>query len=197
LVVNTSPSATHIVPEISEIVDVDSFEVEKSLQQPKRLATQCNGYSLIFPDGKSPHTAYPFALHDTQNLPWDYTIQSGKMSLFSQGCTGMTDEARPCQHCQQLRTNQVLEKIVSQLENGIHENTQFAYYGFSGLHELLLRKNQRLEFYRLRGLNQARQLLGKAVALSENKRLLMAIASGKTQRVDQVITIGLRQKKRE
>jgi hypothetical protein len=88
-----------------------------------------------------------------------------------------------------------LEKIVSQIRNGIHENTKFAYYGFGGLHEILQRKNQRIEFYRLRGLNQAKQLLGKAVALSENKRLLMAIASGKTQQVDQVITIGLHQKK--
>ena len=94
-VVNTSPSAAHIVPEISEIINIDSFKVEKSLQQPKRLATQCNSYSLIFPDGKSPHTAYPFALHDTQILPWDYSIRSGKMSLFSPGCTGMADEARP------------------------------------------------------------------------------------------------------
>jgi hypothetical protein len=95
-VVNTSPSAAHIVPEISEIIDVDSFEVEKSLQQPKRLAIQCNGYSLIFPDGKSPHTAYSFALHDTRILPWDYAIRSDKMSLFSQGCTGIADDTRPC-----------------------------------------------------------------------------------------------------
>jgi hypothetical protein len=196
-VVNSHPSATRITPESSQsqVIDVESFEIENGLQNPKRLATRCNGYSLVFPDGKSPHTAYPFALHDTRILPWDYAIRSGKMSLFSQGCTGMANEATPCRQCEQLCTNQVLEKIVSQIKNGIHENTEFAYHGFGGLHEILQRKNQRIEFYRLRGLNQARQLLGKAVALSENKRLLMAIASGKTQRVDQVITVGLRQKK--
>ena len=68
------------------------------------------------------------------------------------------------------------------MEDGIHENTGFAYHGFSGLQELLHRKNLLIEFYLLRasGLNQARKLLAKAAALPDQKRLLMAIASGKT-----------------
>jgi hypothetical protein len=57
------------------------------------------------------------------------------------------------------------------------------------------RKNQRIEFYRMRGLNQARKLLSKAIALADQKRLLMAIASGKVSHVDRLISIGLRQKK--
>jgi hypothetical protein len=195
-VVNTNPLAAGMIPKTPQIIDVDFLEDEKSLQQLKTLATECNGHTLVFPDGKSPHTAYPFALHDTCILPWDYAIQNGKMSLFSKGCTRMTEEeTRSCRPCQQLRTNQNLENIVSRIRNRIHENTDFVYHGFSGLQEILQRKTQQIEFYRLRGLNQARQLLGKAVALSENKRLLMAIASGKMQRVDQVISIGLRQKK--
>jgi hypothetical protein len=47
----------------------------------------------------------------------------------------------------------------------------------------------------LRGLNQAKKLLSKATVLSDQKRLLMAIASGKVSRVDRVLSIGLRQKK--
>jgi hypothetical protein len=43
---------------------------------------------------------------------------------------------------------------------------------------MLLCKNQQIEFYRLRGLNQARKLLTKATALSDQKRLAMAMASG-------------------
>ena len=160
------------------------------------LATPCKGYTLIFPDGKSPHTAYPFALHETLILPWNYMIRDGEMMLFSKSCTGLSKgDMRSCQGCQQLGGNEHLERIVSRIKDGVHENTPFAYFGFSGLQEILQRKKQQVEFYRLRGLNQARQLLGKAVALSESKRLLMAIASGKTQRVDRVISIGLRQKK--
>jgi len=52
-----------------------------------------------------------------------------------------------------------------------------------------------IEFYRLRGLNQARKLLTKATALSDQKRLLMAIASGKASRVDRLISINLHQRR--
>jgi hypothetical protein len=88
-----------------------------------------------------------------------------------------------------------LEGILKRIENGIHERTGFAYYGFSGLQETHYRKNRMIEFYRLRGLNQAKKLLAKATALSDQKRLIMAIASGKISRVDCLISIGLQQKK--
>ena len=81
------------------------------------------------------------------------------------------------------------------MDEGLHENSLFAYYGFTGLQELLQKKNQLVKFHRLHGLNQARKLLSKATALSDQKRLLMAIASGKVNRVDRVISLGLRQKK--
>jgi hypothetical protein len=78
-----------------------------------------------------------------------------------------------------------------------------AFMKTPGLHTMDLAASRRcfivktrlIEFYRLRGLNQARKLLAKATALSDQKRLLMAIASGKASRVDRLISIGLRQKK--
>ena len=190
------PIAAGIIAETPQVIDVDSLGIEERPEGPHMSVTACNGYILIFPDGKSPHTAYPFALHETLTLPWDYMVRNGEMVLFSKSCTRKAKgKARYCQACQQLCGNEHLERIVSRIKDGVHENTAFAHIGFSGLQEILRRKNQQVEFYRLRGLNQARQLLGKAVALSESKRLLMAIASGKTQRVDRVISIGLRQKK--
>jgi len=44
-------------------------------------------------------------------------------------------------------------------------------------------KTSKIEFYRLRGLNQAKKLLTKATALSDQKRLVMAIVSGKASRL--------------
>jgi hypothetical protein len=160
--------------------------------------TVCKGYILIFPEGKLPHTAYPFALHETLTLSWDYMAQNGEMVLFPKSCTRILKEkaaAPSCWECQQLCRNENLERIVSQIKDGVHKNTAFAYVGFSGLQEILQCKNQQVEFHRLCGLNQAKQLLRKAVTLSESKWLLMAIASGKTQCVDQVISIGLHQEK--
>ena len=178
------------------IIDVDAFEYEDTLKQPKKSATACEGYAIIFSDGKSPHTAYPFALHDTIILPWDYALKNGVMKLFARSCRGLSGGSGvTCQPCRNLAKNETLESILTRIEGGIHENAGFAYHGFSGLQEILRRKNQLIEFYRLRGLNQAKKLLVKAAALSDQKRLLMAIASGRASRVDRLINIGLRQNK--
>ena len=128
----------------------------------------CKGYTMTFPDGKSPHTSYPFALHDTMVLPWDYALKNGTMKLFTHGCHGSSGGGT-CQPCQQLKKNKALEKILMRMEDGTHENTGFAYHGFSGLQEMLHRKNLLIEFYWLRGLNQAKKLLAKAAALSNQK----------------------------
>ena len=178
------------------IINVDAFEYEDILKQPTMSAVACEGYTIIFPNRKSPHTAYPFALHDTIVLPWDYALKNGVMKLFARSCRGLFEgSGAACQPCRQLVKNETLKNILTRIENGAHENARFAYHGFSGLREILHRKNQLIEFYRLRGLNQAKKLLVKAAALSDQKRLLMAIASGKASRVDRLINIGLRQKK--
>jgi hypothetical protein len=91
--------------------------------------------------------------------------------------------------------NKTLEGMLTRLEEGVNEKLAFAYHSFRGLIEILHRKNRQIEFYRLRGLNQARRLLSRTTALSDQKRLLMAIASGKVNRVDRLIAIGLGQKK--
>jgi hypothetical protein len=66
-------------------------------------------------------------------------------------------------------TNAILDSIFTQIADGIHENTGFAYHGFSGLQEILRCKNLWIEFYHLRGLNQARKLLTKAISLDDQK----------------------------
>ena len=75
--------AAGIIARTPIIIDVDSFRAEEPTEGPQMLATPCKGYTLIFPDGKSPHTAYPFALHETLILPWNYMIRDGEMMLFS------------------------------------------------------------------------------------------------------------------
>ena len=183
-----------------EVIDVDSFEFEDTLvQEPKTLmsAKICKGYALNFPDGQSPHGSYPFALHSHLKLPWNYTVCNGQMALFAQSCPGLlkNNGIDSCHMCQNLIKNKVLEGILMHLKEGSNENISFAYHGFHALIEMLHRKNHQIEFYRLRGLNQARKLLSRTTALSDQKWLLMAIASGKVNRVDHLILIGLAQKK--
>ena len=180
-----------------DIIDIDSFEFEDTLEQTKNpVHRMCKGYTLSLPGNKSPHSVYPFTLHDTLVLPWDYTVKNSMMSLFARSCTGHSEgESYVCQPCQQLLNNKVLEGVLARIAEGVHENATFAYHGFSGIQEMLRRKNRQIDFYRLCGLNQAKKLLSKAAALSQQKRLVTAIASGNINRVDRLISIGLWQKK--
>ena len=181
--------------EQSEII-TNSFEFEDSLGTINTSANLCKGYVLVYSDGKSPHTSYPFALHDTLVLPWDYALRNGVMALFSRACLVFVDESeQSCRPCQLLRENKTLEKILARIDEGVHENAGYAYYGFSALSEVLHRRTQQLRISELRGLNQAKKLLSKATVLSDQKRLLMAIASGNVNRVDRILSIGLHQNK--
>jgi hypothetical protein len=155
---------------VIDIIDVDAFT--SNLDSPDILkpsnmsAGLCKGHVLAYPEGKSPHTCYPFALHDTLVLPWDYMVRNSVMTLFSPSCPGKPQGGfESCFACQQLVKNGNLEGIIERIEQGIHDNSKFAYHGFSGLHEMLHRKNQQIDFYRFHGLNQARKLLAKATTL--------------------------------
>jgi len=179
-----------------DIIEMDSFEFKDTLEPTIYPTSECRRYTLSIPGNKSPHTAYPFALHDTLVLPWDYMMKNSVMTLFARSCTGSPEgESVACQPCRQLLNNNVLEGVLIRMAEGVHENAIFAYHGFSGIQEMLHQKNQQIDYYRLHGLNQAKKLLSKATALSEQKRLLTAIASGKANRVDRLISIGLQQKK--
>ena len=176
-----------------DVIDVDLLE---DILEERIHVRTCKGYALVLPKGKSPYTCYPFALHDTLILPWDFKMQSRMMILFSQSCTGQVAEGvNSCHSCQCLVKNQTLEGIRTRINEGVHKNSALTYHGFSGLQDLLHRKNKPIEFYRMQGLNQARKLLSKATALMDHKRLLMAIVSGKISRVDRLISIGLQQRK--
>jgi hypothetical protein len=87
-----------------EVINVDTFELEDTLQRPpKTSANLCEGYALPFPDGQSPHDSYPFALHSQLELPWDYSVRNGRMTLFARSCTQLVkDDVDSCHACRNL-----------------------------------------------------------------------------------------------
>jgi hypothetical protein len=142
-----------------DVIDVDLLEDSNPQKKTgKMLAETCKGYTLVFPKGKSPYTCYPFALHDTLILPWDFKVKNGMMTLFAQNCTGQVDVgASSCRPCQHLVKNQTLEGTRTRIDEGVHENSAFAYHGFSGLQDMLHQKNRRIEFYRMWGVEPSKE----------------------------------------
>jgi hypothetical protein len=123
-------------------------------------------------------------------------LRNGVMTLFARTCSRLAKNGvQLCRACQLLQEDKTLEGILTRIEKGTHENANYAYYGFSALSELLRRRTQQFQISELRGLTQAKKLLSMATVLSDQKRLLLAIASGKVNRVDRLLSIGLRQKK--
>jgi hypothetical protein len=180
---------------VIEVIDVDDLVDEPTPKKSSTLRAACNGYVLDFPDGQNPHNAYPFALHKFHSIPWDYSVRNGIMTLYSRSCDGYSysqhGDTMSCKACQGLAKNGTLDGIRTRIEDGVNKSAPLPYHGIGGLLNLMRLQ----EFYRLRGLNQTKKLLGNLTALSDHKHLLIAMASGKVARLDAVIRIGLQQKK--
>ncbi|KAF6745690.1 hypothetical protein DFP72DRAFT_1077229 [Ephemerocybe angulata] len=188
------PSAIEI---LSDTEDFSSPTISKEAAPaiPRTVSHdfECMGYKLQIPNGSSPHSAYPFGLHDRTDLPWDYAVKNGRMFLTSRQCEKrVVGDGEACRCCRALERNNVLKGIVGRMRDGVKEGTVYAYHGIGGLHGLLRVKSKRVEYYRLRALTQARRLAAKATTISNNKRFLHAIASSKVERVDKIIRLGLR-----
>lgn len=193
---NTPDNTTEV-----QLIQVAAVKPHSQNSQPsneRSTSLSCIGYRLNFPPGLSPHTAYPFALHATQPIPWNYSIIDDEMRLYSKNCqkalTKTTSQHKSvCQECRDLVRHTTLAGIKKRIENGVDKNTPYAYRSISHLLTTLRQKDTLIDSLRLRGLNQARTLLNRSTTLSEHKRFLIAISSAKYGNVERIIRIGLKQ----
>lgn len=60
----------------------------------------CNGIVLTFPPGQNEHVSYPFTLHRTHALPWNYQSINNKFFLQARSCKKKPIEAgSTCKNC--------------------------------------------------------------------------------------------------
>lgn len=167
-----------------------------SVAQSSKRVHPCEGYKLDIPEEKSPHTAYPFGLHEATCLPWDYAVRGRAMLLTSHKCRKkVRKEGAVCQSCASLSLSPVIQGILDRMNHGTHINTTHAYRGFDELTVILKRHADQNQFLRFHALNQARSILRKTEKISDHDRLLVAISSESVARVDRVIHVALRQKR--
>jgi hypothetical protein len=94
-------------------IDVDAMADSTVVARPNqviKLQHRCSGYIFNLPAGQSPLSTYPFALHDSMNLPWDYAVTNGMLTLHAHACEGAV-EGMVCNICQNLQLNSILEGI--------------------------------------------------------------------------------------
>ncbi|KAF8223879.1 hypothetical protein L208DRAFT_1124317, partial [Tricholoma matsutake] len=149
---------------------------------PPPRSKMCSGIPINFPPGKSAHSSYPYGIHDKLGDSWDYSVISGVMVLHAKGCTSKAQcTSGCCKHCEALTKNGNLQGILQQIETGVHENTHLMYHIIGGLVMIVRRKTGEVCALCLRRLNDAQKLAGKAVALDNFKRWVMAVGSGKVE----------------
>jgi hypothetical protein len=77
-----------VVQSLTDIIEIDSFEFEDTLQKTNQSGVICHGYAFILPDGHSPYTSYPSSvLHFIKGkeqegyLPWSWLLPKATISL--------------------------------------------------------------------------------------------------------------------
>jgi len=62
-------------------IDVDALDsLPSPLPHPSCTnIQQCCGFKVHFPPGESPHSSYPYGVHNELGNPWDYSVTRGVM----------------------------------------------------------------------------------------------------------------------
>jgi hypothetical protein len=186
-----------------KIIDVDSIELvatQKSQSESSKkhaeeaeLSAPCYGILVLFPAGKTHHTSYPFGIHGEQPVPWNYHSIDDRFFVQARDCKkGLVNDERNCSACGRITSYPRYQGIIERIHHGVHENTPLVYHPHGNLTELVRRKAAQVQQLRLVKLNDTRKLLGKAAALDDHKPWIMAIASGKVERVTALVQAGLK-----
>ncbi|KAH9167194.1 hypothetical protein EDB89DRAFT_2126133, partial [Lactarius sanguifluus] len=164
-------------------------------EHPRRRGACCEGILVQFPHGKNHHISYPFGIHSERDLPWDYRSTRDKFYIQAKLCRRPSiSKGNACNDCQALTSVPLYISIMDRIRNGVHENTPLIYHGIGGLVEVARHKTEQVQQLRLTKLNASRRLLGKATALDDHKQWIMAIASGRVDRVASLVQAGLKHK---
>ncbi|TFK58449.1 hypothetical protein BDN72DRAFT_739650, partial [Pluteus cervinus] len=150
----------------------------------------CTGVVVNLPAGVSPNTAYPFGLHNLPAYGWDYSVMNGVLTLRSRLCKPRHG-TNQCAACRELSKNDVVINLLQRVEDGVHENAPLIYHGIGSLMDITRQKNTYINKLQLKGLNDARKIVSRGVLLETHKQWIMAIGSGRVERVDRLVRAGL------
>ncbi|KAH9027883.1 hypothetical protein EDB85DRAFT_1892780 [Lactarius pseudohatsudake] len=194
----------HVSDRVSEACfDARSDVTKRALDSRLRIRASvegrlacCEGVLVLFPHGKNHHISYPFGIHNERDLPWDYCSTRDKFYIQAKlCCKPPISKGNACNDCQALTSIPLYISIMDRIRHGVHENALLVYHGVRGLIEVARHKIEQVrQLQRLTKLNASRRLLGKATALDDHKQWMMAITSGRVERVASLVQAGLKHK---
>jgi hypothetical protein len=104
----------------------------------------------------------------------------------------LSEAGRPCEACEKLTSSTLYTGIMSRIKHGTHKNIPLVYHGVGGLMTIVQRKIDMVAQLHMSKLKDSQKLLVKAVTLEDHKQLILAIASGRVERVAPLIQAALK-----
>jgi hypothetical protein len=150
------PALLSQLPSSSTPIDID-IEPERA---PKRES--CRQHLISVPQGQTAIGAYPFLPHVEDHVPWEFTSHHGSLLLHARNCKGQPlDNDGLCQQCRNLLSSDKFRKLLAHMQEGvICENIPYKYHGLASLAKITQKKEQTIEMYRTRCMNNTQKLLG-------------------------------------
>ena len=179
--------------EILKIVKGVRKQAREPKSVPKSAKSSCEGVRITFPAGMSQHTSYPFGIHSEHNVPWNYRSIDDDFYLQAKLCQkSLSLEGGICKNCWRLTSSPLYARIMQRIKFGAHKNTPLVYHGIGALMTVARRKTDQIEQLRMSKLNDSQKLLVKATTLEDHKQWILAIASGRVDRVALLVQAGLK-----
>ncbi|KAH9015472.1 hypothetical protein EDB84DRAFT_1582181, partial [Lactarius hengduanensis] len=213
-VITETPTCVENTTENQDIIDVDEIEDVVREAEPRvdhkgkqkvgahqcrdnvhkpAKRWPCEGILVTFPEGTTHHQSYPFGMHGERSIPWNYRSTDDVFYLQAKSCQKTSPtEGRPCEDCRKLTSSTLFTGIMDRIRFGTHENIPFMYHGVGALIAIARRKTDQIDQLRMSKLNDSRKLLTKAGALEDHKQWILAIASGRVDRVASLVQAGLK-----
>ncbi|KAH9009043.1 hypothetical protein EDB85DRAFT_1903531 [Lactarius pseudohatsudake] len=158
---------------------------DKPAKRPRKWP--CGGVVITFPEGTNHHMSYPFGMHSERSMPWNYHSIDDTFYIQAKSCQKISSmEGGTCENCQKLTSGNLFAGILSRIKFGTHENVPLMYHGVGALITIARRKTDQIEQLRMSKLNDTG-------ALEDHKQWILAIASGRVDRVASLVQAGLKQ----
>jgi hypothetical protein len=103
-------------------------------------------------------------------------------------------EGEACRACKDIQSDDNFNTMMDRIQHGVHPNSTLDYQPIGGLIELVRRKTDQIEQMHLTKLNDNRKLETHAASLADHKQWILAIASGRVERVSALVQAGLKRK---
>ncbi|KAJ8473666.1 hypothetical protein ONZ45_g16214 [Pleurotus djamor] len=156
----------------------------------------CKGLLFEFSDN-SIYLSYPWHLHHYQQLSYHFTSVEAKGTRFrirSNNCLNLTVAGKSvCPRCEELNTSEEVSHLRERAASQPSSGTNYRFYSFQQLCELLIKKNTQINDLKLQCMNLSRKASSLNGRLSDHQLMMSIIAEKDIPGLQRIIAVAIQQ----